>query len=197
MNYKLRITNYGLVKRFFFLGILLSAVYCIPLTVTAQKLDNMTEKEDMLIRDAEEMDDRMNIYVHIVDRRLLAATDTNAAQSKQAEKDLDKYGELRTGTNLKLFADIERTIEEAIGKIDDVAARDQKNPLFSKSVRILTKACERWQPQFNSLLAKVSDDKEKVKLENSIEECSQVIDASSKLPKDDPKTDKKKKTDSN
>ncbi|MGI8555188.1 MAG: hypothetical protein ACR2LT_02375 [Pyrinomonadaceae bacterium] len=180
-------------KKLFVFFILLLAAYCSPLTASAQKLDNMTDGEDALIRDAEAMDGRMDIYVHIVDRRLLALSDPNAEQSKQAQKDLENYGKLRTSSRFKLLSDIEKTIAEAIGKIDDVAERDQKNPLFPKSVRILSKACERWLPQLKSLQEQATDDAESAAIVNSIEECREVIEASAKVPKENPKEDKKKK----
>ncbi len=106
----LRITNYECLKKIFAFVVLLLAVYCLPLAAYAQKLDNMTADEDTFIRDADEMDTRMDIYVHIVDRRFLALTDPNAAQSKQAQKDLENYGKLRTGNRFKLLSDIEKTL---------------------------------------------------------------------------------------
>lgn len=184
--------------KFLFSGlILLVAGFGSTFAVKAQTLDNMTNDEDSVIRDTEEMDARMDVYVHIIDRRFLALNDPNAAESKQAQKDLDKYGKLRTGTPAKLNADIARTLEEAIGKIDDVAERDQKNPLFAKSVRILTKACERWVPMLKTSFDKASDDTEKVPITNSMQDCSDVIEAAAKLPKDAPKDKKKSKDDYN
>ena len=168
--------------------------YCLPLAASAQRLDNVTDDEDTMIRQATEVDDRMNVYVHIIDRRFLALTDAAAAQSKQAQKDFEKYGKLRTGDALKLQSDIARTLAEAVGKIDDVAERDQKNPLFPKAVRILTKACERWEPQLKISFDKAADDGEKAAISNSMDQCNDVIEASSKLPQAMPKDDRKKKS---
>ena len=174
--------------------VLLFIAYCLPLAANAQKLDNVTDDEDTMIREATEIDDRMNVYVHIVDRRFLVLTDANAAQSKQAQKDLEKYGKLRIGTPLKLQSDIARTLAEAVGKIDDVAERDQKNPLFPKAVKILTKACQRWQPQLKTSFDQAADDGEKAAISNSMDQCNDVIEASAKLPAEKSKDDKKKKS---
>lgn len=195
-NAKCKMQNAKFVdyKRFFPFVILLIAGYCLPLAVHAQRLDNVTDDEDLLIRDAQELDERMNVYIHIIDRRFLALNESNAEQSKQAQKDFEKYGKLRTGTPAKLQSDIARTLAEAIGKIDDVAERDQKNPLFPKSVRALTKACERWIPQLKTSLDKATDDTEKSAIDNSIDQCGEVIEASAKIPKESPKEDKKKKS---
>ena len=167
---------------------------CSALTLKAQTLNNMTDEEDLAIRDAQELDERMNIYVRIVDRRFLALSEPNAAESKQAQKDFEKYGKLRTGTPAKLHADIARTIQEATNKIDDVAERDQKNPLFAKSVRIVIRACERWMPLLKTSFDNSADEIEKVAVTNSIQECGDIIDAGSKLQKENPKDEKKKKS---
>ncbi|MGI8470159.1 MAG: hypothetical protein ACR2N3_17090 [Pyrinomonadaceae bacterium] len=196
MNSKRKVQNAKLNdrKKLFVFFVLLLAAYFLPTTIKAQKLDNLTDDEDAAVRDAQEMDERMNVYVHVIDRRFLALSDANAEQSKQAQKDFEKYGKLRTGAPVKLYSDIERTLTEAIGKIDDVAERDQKNPLFSKSVRILSKACERWIPQLKTFQDKATDESEKVPLANAVEDCNEIIEASAKLPKDAPKDDKKKKS---
>lgn len=161
------------------------------LTANAQKRDNLTNEEDMQVRDALEIDERMKVFVKVVDRRLLALTDANAAQSKQVQKESDKWGELRTGNRAELLFDIQKTIDEAIAKIDDAAERDPKNPLFPKAVRILAEGCGRFIPQLKSL--KTEDEREHAFQINSIDECNQVIAAVSKLPAEEIKTEKKKK----
>lgn len=177
-------------KKLFVFPALLLVVCCSLLSVNAQKRDSMTNEEDMIVRETQEMDARMQVYVKVIDRRLLALSDANAAESKQAQKDSDKWGALRTGTHADLLFDIEKTLTEAIDKIDDVAARDQKNPLFAKSVHILADACTRWTPQLKTL--QTTAENERVLTTNAIDDCSQIIEASAKIPKDVPK-DKKKK----
>jgi hypothetical protein len=194
---ELRMMNHRSRKRLFVLAILLLTAYCLPLTIKAQTLDNMTADEDTRIRDAEGMDEKMNVYVRVVDRRFLALNDPNAAESKQAEKDFAEYGKLRTAAPAKLHADIARTIQEAIGKIDDVAERDHANPLFAKSVRILVKACERWTPMLKTSFDKATDDAEKIPIGNAVADCQSVIEASVKLPKEEKEKKKKSKDDSN
>lgn len=179
-------------RKLFIFSALLFAAFCLPLAANAQRRDNMTNEEDSIVRDVQEMDARMEIYVKIIDRRLLALTDPNAAESKQAQKDLDKWGALRTGTHAELLSDIEKTLTEAIDKIDDVAQRDQKNPLFGKSVHILGDACARWTPQLKNLQTTAADENERILLTNAIDECNQIIEASAKVSRDVPKEKKKK-----
>jgi hypothetical protein len=181
-------------KHFFMLLIGLLTISLLSFTANAQKRDNMTNEEDLIIREVIEIDERMQVFVKIIDRRLFALTDPNAKTSKQAQKDTNNdWGELRTGTIGELFWDIQKTLDEAIGKIDDVAERDQKNPLFGKAVHILSKGCEKWQPQFKTFLDKTADDKDKGLILNSADNCAQIIEASKKVADEVPKDDKKKK----
>lgn len=179
-------------KKLFFIFILLLTAGFSATSAEAQKRDNLTNEEDMLVRDAQEMDVRMQVFTKIIERRLLALSDPNAAQSKQAQKDENTWGKLRTGSPAELFFDIQKTLDEAIAKIDDVAEREQKNPLFSKGVHILADACRRDTPQFKVFLDKTADPKEKVLISQSIENCDLIIEASAKVPKVE-KEEKKKK----
>ncbi len=169
------------------LFLLLAIVTLLPIIVSAQKRDNLTDKEDLQVREIQEFDLRMKVYVKIIDRRLLAISDSNAPQNKQVQKDIDSWGELRIGSGRDLFWDIQKTLDEAIGKIDDVAERDLNNPLFGKAVHILSDGCKKWTPQFKLGLDKTTDEKEKGLIINSIESCTQVIEATSKIPKEEKK----------
>ena len=163
----------------------------LSISVLAQKRDNLTDKEDMQVREAQELDLRMRVYIKIIDRRFLAINDANAPNNKQVQKDIDSWGDLRTGNSIDLFWDIQKTLDEAIGKIDDAAERDIKNPLFAKAVHLLADACGKWLPQLKSALDKIEDEKERGLVLGSIEYCSQIIEASGKVEK--PKDEKKKK----
>lgn len=170
---------------------LLLTIVCLSFTSFAQKRDNLTDKEDMQVREAQELDLRMKIYVKIIERRFLAISDANAANNKQIQKEIDDWGELRTGTSKDLYWDIQKTLDEAIGKIDDAAERDMTNPLFAKGVHILADACQKWLPTLKTALTKTEDEKEKGLILASIEYCNNIIEAATKVEK--PKDEKKKK----
>lgn len=168
--------------------------FCFSSFVFSQKRDNLTNEEDMLVREAQEIDLRMKVFSKVIDRRLAAIGNPNAAESKQSQKDINKdWGALRTGTNTELFYDIQKTLEEAISKIDDVAERDQKNPLFGSAVHILADNCKGWLPQFKIFGKKTSDQQERNAIVNSINSCNQITEASGKVSKETPKEEKKKK----
>ena len=170
--------------------LLLAVFVCLSFTVLAQKRDNLTDKEDLQVREAQELDMRMKVYVKIIDRRLLAINNSNAAQDKQIQKDIDSWGDIRTGASKDLYWDIQKTLDEAIQKLDDVAERDSKNPLFSKGVHILADASQKWLPQLKAGLDKTSDEKEKGLILASIDFCQQIIEASGKVAKEEPKKKK-------
>lgn len=175
------------MKLFFVLLILQFIVLFSCISVSAQKRDNLTDKEDMQVREAQELDLRIKVFIKVIDRRWLALSNPNASQAKESQKDIDLWGELRTSSRQELFFDIDQTINEAIAKLDDAAERDMKNPLFGKAVHLLAEACQKWLPQLKSTLDKTTDDHEKALLFNSIESCHQVIEASAKVPKEEKK----------
>lgn len=184
---------------FKFLSVLICAltIVCFSSAVSAQKRDNLTDEEDMQVREAQEIDLRMKVFSKVIDRRLSAIGNPNAAEFKQSQKDVNNdWGALRTGTNAELFWDIEKTLDESIRKIDDVAERDQKNPLFGRAVHILADNCKNWIPQFKGFGEKSADEKERNAIVNSINSCNQIIEASGKVSKEVPKEEKKKKKNS-
>ena len=103
--------------------ILLLTAYCSLLTVNAQRRDHLTEQEVELVRDAQQIDERMKVFVKAIDRRWLVINNDNS-QAKQVEKDVNSWGELPTGTRAQLLKDIEKLLDEAISKIDDVGAAE-------------------------------------------------------------------------
>lgn len=182
---------------FLLLSLCISAAFIFALPAGAQKRDNMTDEEDMKVRDAQEIDLRMEAYSKIINRRLAAIGNPSAVDSKESKKDFSNdWGALRTGTNAELFWDIQKTLDESISKIDDIAKRDQKNPLFGKAVHILADNCKEWIPKFRIFGEKASTDQERNAIVNSVNSCSEIVEASAKVSKEVPKEakDKKKKT---
>lgn len=163
-----------------------------PNGVHAQRRDNLTDKEIELVRDAQQIDLRMKIFVKAIDRRLLVVNN-DASQAKQIEKDIDTWGELPTGTRGELFGDIARILDEAISKIDDVAVHDAKSDFFPSAVHILADGARKFLPELQTQLAKAADEKEKGAILNAVEYCNQIIEASAKVNRESPKEIKKRR----
>lgn len=186
----------NIIKRFFLspgpasnlailsLLILLSAGFA---SAQKQKRNNLTIEEDTAIRDCETIDQRMTVFLKVVERRFLVLN--NAAQT---EKDARKYGDLPKGSRLQVIQDIERTLDEAINSLDDLASREKENKLLHKGLRALAEGSQKFIPSLQKLLDNSTDEGEKESLISSIEYCNQIIAALPKLPAEEKEKKKPK-----
>lgn len=166
-------------------------VLLFPFQANAQRRDQLSEMESELVREAQEINLRSEVYVKAIDRRFLVLNN-DASKAKQVEKDLEKWGELPKGKRFELLLDIEKILQEAIDNIDNLAEHDAKNILLPQAVHILADASNRFLPQLKSQLDKTNTEVERGAILGSIEFCNQIIEASAKLPKEEPKKKKKK-----
>lgn len=158
--------------------------------------DNLTYEEIEMIRDVQEIDGRMEIYVKAIDRRLMVLENKTAENAKQIEKDSSKWGELPKGTKAELLSDIRKILDETIDKIDDVSARDEKNDLIPYSIHVLADGVKRFVPELEKLKETTTEPREIGLINNSLDSCSEILEAAAKIPKPDKKP-KKKKEDAN
>lgn len=164
-----------------FLGLVLFAD-----VVSAQKRDHLTPQEVDLIKAAQILDKRIDVFIKATDRRLLVlkggAAAADAAHAKQLKKDSEKWGELPTGSRAELVGDIARILDEAITNIDDVSARDERNPLIAKSLRKLGSAVNTIMEQLKPLSTEAKSDAEVASFEMLHEDAQSILEAVSKLP---------------
>jgi len=158
-----------------------------PTPAVAQRRDYLNEMEIELVRDAQMIDLRTEVFVKAIDRRFLVINNQTAPDDKKSKKDSEKWGELPVGTRSELLFDIEKILEAAVDNIDEVATRDQKSELFPKAVRILADGANRFLPQLKSQLDKTNEKKEKGTIIGAIDFCNQIIEASAKIPKEEKK----------
>ena len=156
-----------------------------------QKRDHLTQQEVDLVKEAQILDKRIDVFIKAAERRLMVisggATATNA---KQLKKDSEKWGELPTGSRAELVSDIARILDEAITNIDDVSARDERNPLISKSLRKLANSVNTIMAQLKPLSAEAKSDAEIASFELLNEDAQSILEAVNKLP---PEVEKKAK----
>ncbi len=175
---------------FTFLFALLFITIALP-PANAQKRDYMTDAESELVREAQEIDRRMDVLVKMIDRRFAVMNN----ETLKAEKNQEKWGETPKGTRLELLSDISKLLQKAIDDIDDVAAHNRMDgKLFPNAMRILADASNKYLPKLKAVYDQTPDEKEKGLIIGATEFCQQIIEASTKVPKDLPKDDKKKKT---
>jgi hypothetical protein len=157
--------------------------------------DHLTDMEADVVRDTQEVDKRMGVFLKAIDRRLavLAGSTVDPAKQGKIPKDAPDWGPLPEGTTAQLYQDIERILDEAINGIDDIATREPDSKLMHKAVRILGEGCKKLIPQLKAFNDKSTEPKEKESLANAMEYAQSVIDSLNKVPtEEEEKKDKKK-----
>lgn len=167
-----------------------------PLYANAQR-DNLTLEEIEMIRDEQELDRRMEIYIKAVDRRLMILKNTTAANTKEIEKDSDKWGALPKGTKAELLSDIRKILDETIDKVDDVYERDPKNEWIPYSLHLLADGARKFIPELEKLKETTTDLREIGLINSSLDSCQQILETAAKIPKPDKKPKKKKEDSAN
>ena len=151
------------------------------LPASAQRRDYLTDAEIELIRDAQQIDLRIEVLTKAIDRRFGVLNNTTATQ-----KESEKWGNLPKGTRPELISDITKILQKAVDDIDDLALREgaMDSKFFPKAVHKLAESAERFMPQFRILLDQVKDEKERGSILNSIDLSNQIIEAAKKVPKE-------------
>ncbi len=177
-----------------FLALFIFGLFINVNEIQAQRSEHLTEEEIELIRFHQEIDNRMKVYVKAIERRFMSingVSNLNEKELKNLSKDSKKWGELPKGSQTKMLANIENILDEAIDKIDDVAARDSKSKLFSTAVHILADAATKFTSKFKVVVENGVNERERALISSSLDYCNDIIEASSKVKKP-PKTKKKK-----
>jgi hypothetical protein len=168
------------------LTLLLLGLMMFAHTANAQRRDHLTPQEVDLVKEAQALDKRIDVFIKAADRRMLVlnggAAAASAQNAKQLKKDSEKWGELPTGTRGELVSDIARILDEAITNIDDVSARDERNPLIPKSLRKLAQAVNTLLEQLKTLRGQAKTESEIASFESLNEGAQSILDAATKLP---------------
>ncbi len=159
-----------------------------------QGRDHLTEQEAELIRAAQILDKRIEVFIKAVDRRLIVISGGEAVAEKQLKKDAEAWGPLPAGTRAELFGDIAKIFDEAITNIDDVSARDEKNPLIPKALRKLSAAASRTVEQLKLVQTASKGDAETAAFESLVSRAEEIVEAAGKLPPEEKKQKGKNKT---
>ncbi len=163
--------------------------FLIAVDASAQRRDYMTEPEIEFVRDAQDIDKRIDVLTQMIDRRF-AALGFDVGGWKPTEKEQEKWGGAVTGSRSELLSDIRHLLQKAIDDVDDVAMHNEKTLtqnkteglLFPKAVRNLAAAANRYLPQLRSIVDKTTDEREKGLILSSIESCEAIIESVVNLP---------------
>ena len=152
--------------------------------------DHLTQQEVDLVKEAQILDKRIEVFIKAAERRMMVITGSASANAKQLKKDSERWGELPTGTRAELVSDIARIFDEAITNIDDVSTRDERNPLIGKSLRKLAQAVNSIMGQLKPMSTEAKTDAEIASFELLNEDAQSILEAVNKLP---PEVEKKAK----
>lgn len=167
----------------------------LAVAASAQR-DFFTPEEVELVREAQQIDQRIELLTKIVDRRF-AALNVDVGGVKIKPKDAEKWGQMPTSTRLETLYDIRRILEKAIDDIDSLAERPDSmvidepekgkkpkgyNELFPKAVRTLAAAAARYRPALKAELDRENGSAEKGSILAALEHCDEIIAAVAKLP---------------
>lgn len=181
-----------MITRTFFVLLFLGAMLFAS-TAVAQQRDHLTPQEVDLVKEAQLLDKRIDVFIKAADRRVFVikgGTAATAPKDKQSKKDAEKWGELPTGSRAELVSDIARILDEAITNIDDVSSRDERNPLIGKSLRKLATAVNTIMTELKPMSVEAKSDAEIASFELLNEDAQSILEAVTKLP---PEVEKKAK----
>ena len=157
--------------------------FSIPsFVVSAQSRDHLTPQEVELVQESQVLDQRTDVFIKAIERRMLAMNGTQPANTKQAQKDAEKWGELPKGSRAELIGDIARILEEAITNIDDVSYHDEKNPLLAKALRKLDTIAVTVVTQIGPIGEQAKSPEEMSSVNQALENAQSIIEAAKKLP---------------
>ena len=163
------------------LGVLLSSTSFL-VAASRQNRDYLTPQEVELVKEAQVLDKRIDVFIKAADRRMMVLTGVAPPSTKQSKKEAELWGDLPTGSRAELVGDIARIFDEAITNIDDVSSRDEKNPLISKAVRSLAQAANNIMAQIAPLRAQAKTEAEIASFEMLNDDVQQIQQAANKLP---------------
>ena len=160
--------------------------------------DYLTPQEVDLVKEAQVLDKRTEVFIKAAERRFqvlgvqiqITTIATTKQSQKQAQKEAELWGDLPQGTRAELITDIAGILDAAIENIDDVALRDEKNPLVPKSLRKLADAAARFQTELGRMQEQTQDKTERLAIEQALQNVQEILEAAGKLPPAPPPTKK-------
>ena len=154
----------------------------VGFSAQAQSRDHLTQQEVDLVKEAQILDKRIDVFIKAVERRMMVINNSAAANAKQLKKDSERWGELPTGSRAELVSDIARIFDEAITNIDDVSSRDERNPLIAKALRKLAQSVNSTMAQLKPLSTDAKSDAEIASFELLNEDAQSILEAATRLP---------------
>lgn len=154
-----------------------------------QGREHLTPEEVDMVKDAQILDKRIEIFIKTAERRMLLLS--GGPEAAKANKDSQTWGEL-SGSRAELIGDLAKIFDEAITNIDDVSARDLNNALIPKALRKLSATATRIVDQLKPAEAQAKSDAELNNFDQLIEHAESIVQAANRLPAEADKKAKNK-----
>ncbi len=166
-------TNFRFLKGLFL--VICAGLFCASeVSAQSKTRDHLTEMEVEQVRDVQQIDLRIEVFIKAAERRILVLTNPNATQKKKEE---ETWGPLPTGSKAELLSDYKKILEEGEEKMEDFFERDPKNDQLKKALRKFKDAANRHIPQLRAMAAQLTDKKDQRALAEAIEEAETVTKA--------------------
>jgi hypothetical protein len=160
---------------------ILLCLICLIYSASAEARDHLTPQEADLVREAQQIDKRMEIFTKAIERRI-SLLPGSGIKVKQDKNELEKWGPVPAGSRKELLVDIASILDEAIINIDDASDRNSSNELIPKAVARIAAASERFKSELVAQRGGTSPD-EREYLERAIQYCDEILAASTKIEK--------------
>ncbi|HXG94265.1 MAG TPA: hypothetical protein VNN73_18115 [Blastocatellia bacterium] len=139
--------------------------------------DYLTEEEDDHVREAQDPEKRIKVFMKIADRRLAALTGNQSAApadkkaQKRAEEEEREWGAIPKLSRAELLRHYARAIEECMVKLEDAYERNPKSSAIPKALAILRDATDKHLEILRSFHTEVKGDSEERAWRDAVEEA--------------------------
>lgn len=126
--------------------------------------DYLTEEEDNHIREAQQIEPRVRVFMKIADRRLAALSGpltetTDKKELKKRDEETREWGTLPKLSRAELLTHYKRTIEEGMAKLEDAYERNPKASAIPRALQHLKESTDRHLQLLKSLQPEAEPEK--------------------------------------
>jgi hypothetical protein len=138
--------------------------------------DYLNEQEDDYVRQAQDPDLRVKVFMKIADRRLAAlkpvAVDPSDKKAQErAEKELRNWGPLPKVDRAELLRHYTRAVAEAIAKLEDAYERNPKSSAIPKALTLMRDSTDKHLEILRPLQAEMKTESETAAFRQALEQA--------------------------
>lgn len=139
----------------------------VPTHFGQEAADYLTTEEVDLVREAQQIDQRVNLFLKIAERRLLRAENPDAMQTKKEET---TWGPLPKGSRAQMLQQYARAIDEIIINVEDAYERQAPLDQMIKALKFFGEEANKHLVRLEALRAKITDEATRQVLEQTVDD---------------------------